>query len=623
MEGRFGFKDFVLLVAVGAVGVLVLLSMRQNDRLWDEVRELRSSTSEQQRQLARLERNLSTGVSVGSTRQRAESPKDDRWARPDGPPVVWLPPLTNPSDPAQHSDFASGGTFTEIFEAQFPNTTPFLYADVYGERIVENTVCESLAVYDPVTLELRAQLGVAYQYDTGGMWLRVRIRDEAVFSDGEPVTAEDVRYTFHDYVFNPEINAARFRSTLNVVDRVEAIDEKVVEFHFREPMFSNLDQAMRMVVLPKHYYERFTPTQLNQSTSLLVGSGPYRLPSSDPAAQWTPPSDLLLIRNERYWGTPPPFDQRRFTIIDDRIARLTAYENGQGDMMRATSEQYARKIEDPAFLERHQALAWNNMRSGYAFIGWNCGPREGKLTPFHDARVRLAMTHLMDRDRIVRDFLRGLGTVATGPFSPAGGQSDRTIKPWPYDMDRARALLDEAGWLVRDASGVRTNERGDRFVFEFTYATGSSIGPRLSVYLKDQCAMVGIVCEIRIVDWAIYDQILKTRNFDAITMQWSWTKPENDPYQLWHSSSIDNQGDNISQWSNPEADRLIEEGRRTIDREARMTIWHRLHGLIHEEQPYTFIAEPPWIRFIGKRIGNAHPYAIGLHIHEMYARPER
>jgi len=111
---------------------------------------------------------------------------------------------------------------------------------------------------------------------------------------------------------------------------------------------------------------------------------------------------------------------------------------------------------------------------------------------------------------------------------------------------------------------------------------------------------------------------MDNRDFDAITMQWSQSSPESDPQQLWHSSSIPNRGDNFIQWSNPRADDLITRGRSTLDDAERMKIWHELHEVFHEEQPYTFMLNSPWIRFISRDVKNVHTYPIGLDRNEMF-----
>ncbi len=654
MQNKFGFKDFLMLVLLLAVLVGIFVSMRQDDRRFEQMQEVIGSNKQQydtliqirdgyerfseeqteairtavRAEVLRLSAQIDRlGEASGGAVEVAEATptidaegRDTSWARP-GVPVTWPEPYQFPDDPRDEPDFATGGEFVEFFEAQVPKITPYLYSDVYGRRIVDGRVCESLGRYDPVTLRPVGLLAEAWQYDPNGMWLRAKIHDRARFSDGEPVTAEDFRWTFHEIVFNQQIEAARFRSTLNVIDEVVAIDDKVVEFRFVKPQFTNFDQAITQFwPLPKHFYEQFQPSQINEATSLLMGCGPYRLDwSFDIDDQWTAGDDIVLVRNENYWRDQrPSIDRLRFRVISNNVGRLTAFTNGDGDMMRATSEQYRTKTREPAFLEANHAAQWINMRSGFGFIAWNCGERQGKLTPFHDKRVRRAMTHLIDRDRVLRDFAEGLGQVATGPFPPVSEQSNPAIEPWPFDIEEAKRLLDEAGWRDRNGDGILENEAGEDFRWEYTISKSSTFSEKLAQYLKDQCARIGIECTIRKIDWAIFSTTLNRRDFDAITMQWSNSAPESDPYQLWHSDSIPDQGDNFTQWSNERADELIERGRATLDYDERMAVWHELHEVLHDEQPYTFMLNSPWIRFISRRVGNVNTYPIGLDINEMY-----
>jgi peptide/nickel transport system substrate-binding protein len=378
-------------------------------------------------------------------------------------------------------------------------------------------------------------------------------------------------------------------------------------------------QASGLPIIPKHFYSRFSPTQINQSTGLLMGSGPFKLANLDPQNQWTPPNDIVLVRNEGYWGAKPALDSVRFKVVQDSLARLTTFSNGDADMARPTSQQFDLKRNDPEFTQSNRAVDWYNMQGGWSFIAWQCGLRNrDKLTPFADARVRMAMTHLIDRERIKRDINKDLARIATGPFNSETQQADPTIKPWPYDPARGQALLKEAGWEDRNGDGVLDNEKGDRFTFQLTFGQGNDSTLQMVTYIKDQCAKAGIVCELNPVDWSIIQDLLNRRDFDAITFAWSSSSPESNPRQLWAISSIEGTGDNFVQWRSERADELIKQGVRTIDFDARMKIWHQLHQEIHKEQPYTPLMELPWLRLVNNRVGNFVPYKSGMEVHEFF-----
>ena len=226
------------------------------------------------------------------------------------------------------------------------------------------------------------------------------------------------------------------------------------------------------------------------------------------------------------------------------------------------------------------------------------------------------MTMLLDRDRIVRDLYTGLGSVCTGPFSTRTGQGDPDIAAVPFDIDGARSLLSQAGWI--DNNGTLENAAGEPFRFTYTHAAGSSSGPRLGAYLQDQCAGVGIVCEIESVEFGTFWHNVRSGSYDAASMKWRRASTETDPQQLWHSASTDN----ISRWRSGSTDQLIELGRSTTSTAERQIAWHRLHKLIHDAQPFTFLVNAFDLRIVGGRLDNVHEYPGGLNTAEMFAHPE-
>ncbi len=630
MDRRFGLKDALTLLLILGVGASVWLSMMQEDRRWREMRDLRAALLEQTQTLSAIRSTLeSRAAAAPATNPASATPAanagaalsgDQSWAR-TGVTVTRPGPWEFSSDPRALPGFAEGGTLNEALEGNPAKITPYVHNDFYYLRIVNESVCESLANFDSRTLELRGWLAEAWQQDPEGLWLRVKIDDRARFSDGTPVTAEDVRFTFMDYVLNPQVQADAHRSLIAIITDVKVISDRVVEFAFREARYNSINAALRNPILPRGFYSRFTPSQLNQSTGLLMGSGPYRLERLDPDDQWRSPQPLLLVRNENYWGRRPPIDRVRFVFIADPLARLTALENGEVDFVRAQPAQFRRKADEPAFTEKFHTLAWTNMRSGYAFLAWNCADRNGRPTPFADKRVRQAMTLMIDRDRVARDFFEGLATIAVGPFTPT--QSDPSIQPWPFDLDRAGSLLSEAGWSDRDGDGLRENSAGEPLTFEYLYASGGPIGERMGKYLIDQGARVGARVSTKVVDFATMRALRTAHDFDSFVLAWSWSAPESDVYQLFHSSQAIGEGDNWIQWRDPRADALIELARITIDSQKRREVWHRLHRLIHDEQPFTFLYNQPWLYFVSKRIQNVHAYPAGLDRREMFIPSER
>jgi len=621
MQNKFGLKDFVLMLLVSISIVLSFLVMNQDDRGWEQNEALADKIGTIEQLVSRLDSKLESGITIngssnGNGSHNGSNARDESWIKEQGVAVNWFDTFGFAQDPRDESDYSMGGTFKETFEAQPSKLTPVLGEDVYARRI-DDQVCETLADFNPETLELDGMLAHAWQYDPEGYWVRVKLRDNARFSDGMPVTAEDVRWSFHDYINNPQLETESLRSIMTSLDRIEVVSDKVVDIFFTEPDAYNLQMGLSFYILPKHFYSQFTTAQINQSTALTMGSGPFKFESLDPEDQWTPGTDIVLVRNEQYWGPKPALASMRFDTITEDVSKLTSFINGETHMIRPSSPQFVDKSAQPGWDEKAYSLKWVNMRSGYSFIGWQCGPRNGKLTPFHDKRVRQAMTLILDRKLMIRDIWSGIGEVAIGPNNPPSPASNPDLENYPYDPSQARELLAEAGWVDRDGNGVLEDENGVEFEFEFTRASGGQTIERMQKYLVDQCASVGIRCNPKVVDWSLYDQILKTRDFDAITLAWSASAPESDPKQIWHTDSIQNQGHNFIQWDAGQ-DQYIDAIKTTLDKDERMKIFHKYHALIHDEQPYTFLRVSPWLRFVSKDYANVHTYPKGIEQREYY-----
>ena len=629
MQNRFGIKDFVFLVVLLVTLGSVWLSMVQKTRMELAQQSMSAKLADIEQQVAQVNRKLESGgvVARGASAGTAAAARngvstDESWARPGVKVEHWAAPHCA-IDPATIPGFAVGGEFTELFEAQPAKLTPYISSDVYSTRVLDR-VCESLSSFDPKTLRMVGALADGWQIDPNGLWIRAHINPRARFSDGTPVTSEDVRWTYMDFINNPLIEAERARSTQDNLKEVKVVDGLTVDFMFKEAFFTNILIALGNPILPKHYYAKFEPSQINQGTGVTMGSGPFRLaklPSGpeDLTNQWTPGQDVVLVRNEQYWAEKPSLERLRFKSIKDDLGRLVAFRNGEGSMMMPTSPQFNKVLkEEPEFEKSNYALKWTNMRCGYSFIAWQCGPRNGKATPFADKRVRKAMTMLLDRERMIRDIWDGIGIVSKGPMNPESPASDPSVAPLPFDPEKAKALLAEAGWKDRDGDGILENEKGDKFTFEYTYATGGEISERIARFTKDSFGKAGIVMTTRPVDWSRYQELLKLRDFDAITMGWGANAPESDPRQIWHSESIKEGGDNFTQWNSPTCDALIEKGRRTMNEADRMLVWRQFEACVAEDQPYTFVRVAPWLRLVKRDFGNVNTYKTGLEPQEFF-----
>lgn len=637
MENRFGLKDLLHLSLLVLILVSIWLAMKQFDRQWDVVQSIDERLNEQvgraaavDRQLRNLEsqlesmakrpavapelleqlaevRTLIAGLSRGQVdmqalqdqleQMRAEM---DRAAQPATTPI---PPDAEYFDRLQvareHPEFAYGDWFIDSFNNTVGRLTPIVQTDAY-QSAIEGYVIESLIRRDPETLEWRPWIAHQWQVADDGLSISYDLRPDVTFSDGRSLTSADVVYSY-ELIMNPDINAAALRSYYENIVAVDADGPHRVIFRLDEPYFRSLDFTGGMPILAKHFYDQFTPEQFNEMPGLLFGSGPYRLEENP--RRWQPGTgQVALVRNENYWGPRASFDKLIFREIPDETAELVAFRNGEIDRYGVSPERYKQLSEDEDLLAKADLHVYAYPNAGYRYLGWN-QKRNGEPTFFADRRVRRAMTLLTNRQEMAQQLMAGLATVATGPFNPLGQQADERINPIAYDPDKARRLLAEAGFEDRDSNGVLENADGAEFRFKLIYPSGNENYRQMAFYLKDAYARAGIVMEPDPTEWNTMLQRIDERNFDAITLGWTGNV-EGDPKQIFHSESMAAGGSNYISYANPQLDELIDKARQTLDETRRREMWHRVHHILHEDQPYTFLFFSKAVVYMDKRIRN-------------------
>lgn len=591
MENRFGFKDLVLCVLLLAILASIWVAIYGYDRQWEEIRRLAEEQRTQTSDIQELLRTVRQGVRLGDGSGQGGGLESieafERLRRAKAQP-----------------DYAPGDWVVDAFPVNVSTLTPLVSTDVY-QSIVEGYVLEPLARRDPDTLDWQPLLARDWEIAEDGQSITFELRPEATFSDGEAVTASDVVFTF-ELLMNPEIDAPRARAYYRRFTEVEATDERTVVFRAEEPYFRLFEIAAGLTVMPEHFYSAYSASEFNRHPGLLMGSGPYRMRTPD---GWRPGETIELRRNERYWGERATFDRLVFPEVSEDVTRMTRFRNRELDLFSPQPEQHQELLDDAALRERTQHYVYDTPTGGYNFIAWN-QRRDGESTWFADKRVRQALTMLIDREAIVEDIYHGYATVATGPFHFLTDQYNDEIEPWPYDTDRALALLAEAGF-ERDRDGTLRDSDGEAFRFRLTFPTGSQTTEDMIYYLRDAFARAGIELRPNPLDWSIFRERLTARNFDAITLGWTGSV-EGDPYQIFHSSQIAEGGDNFVSYRNEELDELIEAARSTVEEAERMPMWHEVHRILHEDLPYTFVANRQSMRWLDERFRNVEETTLGL-----------
>jgi len=575
MNNRSGLFTFLLVILLLGMISLQILTMIQSDRLYERLNHLLDSVSGGQAVISKpASENSNTG--------------ENKYPGDEGD---WLvqnisgEPRTLNSISVDYSIESRKVCLLNIFE-------PLFYYDLDFDGV-----------------KLKPVLAESMEISEDGLEMTIKLKKDIWFSDGVPVTADDVIFTY-ETIMNPKIDSADLRNYFANVDKIVKIDDKTVKFTFKELYWQTVETAGVFEILPKHIYQFTDPNEFNKRISNPVGSGPYVFEKWDVAQQ------IVLKRNGNYWGKKPNIDKLVFKVISNSTAELQSLRSQSIDLMEPTSEQFASMSNDEEFKKDFNILSYWEPSHGYGYIGWN------EARPyFSDKRVRQAMTSMIDRESIAKFILKGLSTVISGPFYIHGKQNDPNIKPWPFDLKKAAQLLDEAGWKDTNDDGIR-DKNGIPLRFKLSYPADAKTAEDMIKIIKDDAAKIGVDVNPDPIEWSIFIERMNSSDFDACMSGWGGTI-ESDPYQLFHSSQIANRGSNRVGFNNKQADALIEEARKTLDAPRRYEMYHKLHKVLHEEQPYTFLFSRPTFLFIDKRFKNINIHKLGTDPLEWYVPKDK
>jgi len=340
-------------------------------------------------------------------------------------------------------------------------------------------------------------------------------------------------------------------------------------------------------ILPKHLYEG---QELGKApaNAAPVGTGPFKF------TRWAPRKNIILTANEEHWSGRPYIDQIEVTFELRQRDHLRALRENKIDFAEITEpSDWTGELRTPEFLEKFETGTLDE--NVLTLIAWNC-----QRKPLDDKRVRQALTQALDRPRIIEDVLSGAARPVSGPFFPTLWGADPNIAPWPFDVARANALLDEA----------KLPKKGEhRFAVELLVQDnfrGSAVYDGMLAIFRNDMEKIGVDLVVTFVPRSEVVDRLVLHNFDAVLFRWTSDIPDPDPYALLHSSQV-NGGENYVGWVNSDADRLLEEGRRTQDRAKRKESYFALHRIVHDEQPFTFLYAPQRYYAWSRRVRGVSP----------------
>lgn len=497
------------------------------------------------------------------------------------------------SAPGKPDGSALGGTLIRELGAEPATLNPVTATDVY-EGIVNGGIYETLSRRNNRTLEFEPLLASSWEISKDRLSYVFHLRKDVKWHDGTPFTADDVVFSYNA-IKDPKVAAAHLQGYYKDVRSYTKIDSHTVRCEYSKPYFLAFEFCSGIPIVAKHVFEKGDFNK-NPAGRKPVGTGPYVFES------WETGREITVRKNPGYWGVPAGLEKIVYSVILDPTVKLQLMRKQELDFASLLPLQWSRQTCDDSFGRKFRRAAYTT--PGYSYIGWN-----SKKPYFSDRRVRRAMTHLVDRETILKKILLGLGETVTTTFFVNSPEYPGDVEPYPYDPKKARALLDEAGWRDTDGDGTRDKD-GVEFRFEFLLPSGSQTGEKISTILKEELSRSGIEMIIRKIEWAVFIQNVNERRFDAVTLGWS-LGVETDPYQLWHSSQAET-GSNFVGFANPRADALIERAREEFSRPERVKMYREFSRILREEQPYTFLFARKSTVAVHRRFSGVALYPLGF-----------
>jgi peptide/nickel transport system substrate-binding protein len=519
------------------------------------------------------------------------------------------------------------------------NLNPLTQNDASASEVLGGIMTTLLGLH-PKTLEYFPVVAAAMpEISADHLRYTFHIRSDVTFSDGKPLTAEDVVFSLKA-IKNPEVNAPHLRNYYNSIVAADIVDPTTIVFRCKEPYFRNDAMLGGISILPRHFYdprgdldavsvaeledwERLDPAKKERAVRFaasfnvdfnrkVLGAGAFVL--VDPERDLRTGERIVLHRRSDYWAPDDPFrgdafvNRAFFRIINNQDAALVALKAGTLDLMGLTPLQHTKQTNTPGFRKRFaKQLAYT---PSYTYLGWN-----QRRPVLREKKVRQALARLVDRDRIIDKVLLGFGEKIDSPIYKFLPEYNHEIPGYSFDPATAARMLDEAGWTDSDGDGVR-----DKIVdglriplaIEIVSNSGNSLRKNVGLIVIDELRRAGIAATFREVDWSIMlDKVSKKFDYDAVILGWAMSVGDTDLFQVWHSSQAIPDGSNHVGFRNAEADGILEEYRRTFDEGKRIRLYRRLQEIIYDEAPYAFLYMPKAISAYDRRFRNTIWYPTG------------
>jgi peptide/nickel transport system substrate-binding protein len=448
------------------------------------------------------------------------------------------------------STSADPGVVTIALDVPPGNLDPRVGLDAASQRLTE-LMFNSL-VKKNERLDIEPDLAVNWETPDPKTYI-FHLHQDAKFHDGRPVTAKDVVFTFRS-ILDGSVRTSKSGHPYNLIESIEATDAYTVVFKLKEvfaPFLWNLARGV-IGIIPDGSGNDFNRHP--------IGSGPFEF------VRHVQDQEIVLKRNDAYFGDKAGVPRLRFKIIPEAIVRALELRKGSADIalnvLTPDMIEVLKKDDDLNVLQVDG--------TSYQYLAFNL-----QDPVFRDIRVRQAFAYGIDREKIIKYLWRSQARPATGLLPPSSWAYEPNVKTYPYDPARARQLLKEAGYEH----------------LSFTYRTSQDdTGRLMAAILQQELREIGVTMEIRSNEFATFFNDVLQGNFQVYSLRWIGGNNDPDMFNaVFHSKMTPPNGANRGRYSNPRVDQLIESSRREPDLEKRKAAYQEIQRIVSEELPYISI----------------------------------
>lgn len=492
----------------------------------------------------------------------------------------------------QEENIQNPNYITVAMGADAKRLIPMLATDSASGDI-SGWIFNGLTKYDK-DIKIIGDLAESWDVSADGLVITFHLRKGVKWQDGAPFTSADVLFTYKT-LKDPKV-ATPYSDTVGPVGKVEAPDDYTVRVTYKEP-FAPALEAWGMGIIPKHILEGkdINNDEFNRHP---IGTGPYKF------EEWRSGSRIVLDAYDGYFEGRPHIDKYIARILPDQATEFLELKTRGIDFMNLTPLQYSRQTDTPDFNSHFNKFRYPAF--AYTYLGFNLNDER-----FKDKRVRQAISYAVDQKSIIQGVLLGLGTPCTGPFPPESWAFNKDVKGYPYDPEKAKALLAAAGWQDTNSDGILEKD-GKPFQFTILVNQNNEERKKVGEIIQQDLKKVGIQVKLVTLEWqALLHDFIDKRRFEAIILGWALSR-DPDLYDMWYSKKTKEGEFNFVGYNNPEVDRLLIEGRQTFDLEKRKEIYHKLHAMLSDDAPYVFLYVPDALPILHKRFHGVKKEPLGI-----------